>query len=93
VRKTKSGVCKSRRETISTRKGLLRLAFRTLRVRKESCSVGSAPLEWGRSGECACFSGAAAGIIGRELGLPSEAGAPGEKLPQGNVNGPVGAGA
>ena len=43
VRRTKSGVCKSRRETISTREGLLRPAFRTLRVRKESCSVGSAP--------------------------------------------------
>ena len=79
VRRTKSGVCKSRRETRSTREGLLRPAFRTLRVRKESCSVGTC--ERGRYGECACTSGAAAGVIGRELGLPSEAGDPGEKSP------------
>ncbi len=94
MRRTKYDVCKSRRETISTREGLLRPAFRTLRVRKESCSVGSAPCVLGRSGECACTSGTAAGVIGRELGLPSEAGDPGEKFPyKGDVNRPVGAGA
>ena len=43
VKRTKSSVCKSRRETIFTREGLLRPAFRTLRVRKGSYFVGSAP--------------------------------------------------
>ena len=81
VIRTKSGVGKSRRETLSIREGLFRPAFLTIRVRKESCSVGSAPLGWGRSGECECTSGAAAGVIGGELGLPSEARDPGEKFP------------
>jgi hypothetical protein len=42
-RNTKFGVFISRKMTISTREGLVRPAFRTLRVKKESCSMDSAP--------------------------------------------------
>jgi hypothetical protein len=49
VRSRKSGVCKSKSETMSVSDGLLDSVFCTLRVKKKSRSEGSAPCVGGLS--------------------------------------------
>ena len=80
MRRTKSGVCRSRSEILSIREGLFRPIFRTLSVRKENCSVGIAFRGWGLSIGCAGNFGAAARVTGGGPGLPLGARDPGERF-------------
>jgi hypothetical protein len=80
VKSTKSGVCRSRSETMSTREGLLRPAFCTLRVKKKIRSKGSASKECRLFVGCARASGSAARGRGGEMGRPTEGMDPGERF-------------
>ena len=72
VRSRKYGVCKSKSETMSISEGLLKPAFCTLRVKKESRSEGNVPCIGGLSAGSALASGSASRGEGAGSGRPSE---------------------
>ena len=71
VRSRKSGMCKSRSETMYVSEGLLEPASRMFRVKTDSRSEGNAPYVWGLSAGSALASGPASrgegGGLGRSL--------------------------